>query len=64
MPAHCKIIPKTFSKKDLKKLMRHLRLSLTGQTVGPSIFDVMEILGKDKVLQRVRNYSNKFFRLL
>jgi glutamyl-tRNA synthetase len=34
-------------------LIHPLRLSLTGQTVSPGIFDVMQILGKEVVLRRM-----------
>lgn len=36
-----------------------LRLSLTGKTVSPGIFEVMEILGKDTVLQRITHFVQK-----
>jgi glutamyl-tRNA synthetase len=32
-----------------------LRLAVTGRTVSPGLFEIMEILGKEKVLQRVLN---------
>jgi glutamyl-tRNA synthetase len=32
-----------------------LRAALTGQTVSPPLFESMEVIGKDKVLERVRN---------
>jgi len=37
----------------LKKIAQPLRVALTGKTASPGIFDVMELLGKDKVLQRL-----------
>lgn len=36
-----------------------LRLSLTGKTVSPGIFEVMEILGKDTVIQRITDFVQK-----
>ena len=36
-----------------------LRLSVTGKTVSPGIFEVLEILGKDTVLQRITNFVQK-----
>jgi glutamyl-tRNA synthetase len=32
-----------------------LRVAVTGQTVSPPLFESMEIVGKDKVLERVKN---------
>jgi glutamyl-tRNA synthetase len=32
-----------------------LRLAVTGRTVSPGLFEIMEILGKEKVIQRVLN---------
>jgi glutamyl-tRNA synthetase len=37
----------------LKKIAQPLRVALTGKTASPGIFDVMELLGKDKVFQRL-----------
>lgn len=36
-----------------------LRLSVTGKTVSPGIFEVLEILGKDSVLQRITVFVQK-----
>ena len=36
-----------------------LRLVLTGMGNGPSLFDIMEIIGKDMTLDRLTNYSIK-----
>lgn len=36
-----------------------LRLSVTGKTVSPGIFEVLEILGKDTVLHRITNFVQK-----
>lgn len=36
-----------------------LRLSVTGKTVSPGIFEVLEILGKDTVLQRITIFVQK-----
>ena len=35
------------------KLMNPLRLSLVGSNIGPGLMDIMEILGKEEVLQRI-----------
>ena len=32
-----------------------LRVAVTGQTVSPPLFESMEILGKEKVLERIKN---------
>ncbi len=37
----------------LKKVAQPLRVALTGKTASPGIFEVMEILGKEKVLERL-----------
>jgi glutamyl-tRNA synthetase len=37
----------------LKKIAQPLRVSLTGKTASPGIFEVMEVLGKEKVLKRI-----------
>ncbi len=36
-----------------------LRLSVTGKTVSPGIFEVLEILGKDTVLHRITDFVQK-----
>jgi len=38
----------------LKKLAQPLRVALTGKTASPGIFEVMETLGKDVVLERIK----------
>ncbi len=38
----------------LRKIAQPLRVALTGKTASPGIFEVMELLGKDKVLERLR----------
>lgn len=35
------------------KLMNPLRLSLVGSNIGPGLMDMMELLGKEEVLQRI-----------
>jgi glutamyl-tRNA synthetase len=37
----------------LKKVAQPLRVSLTGRTASPGIFEVMEVLGRKKVLERL-----------
>ena len=36
-------------------LIHPLRLALTGHTVSPGIFDILQILGKETVLRRIEN---------
>ncbi len=36
------------------KLIHPLRLALTGQTTSPSLFDMMEVLGRETCLRRIR----------
>ena len=42
-------------KTDLKfgKIAQPLRVALTGKTVSPGIFEVLEVLGKAKVIKRL-----------
>jgi glutamyl-tRNA synthetase len=59
----------TFSEKDLEdafkrvmartglkfgKIAQPVRVALTGKTVSPGIFEIVEVLGKEKVLSRLR----------
>lgn len=37
-----------------KELLRFIRVAISGQTVGPPLFESMEILGKDETLWRLR----------
>lgn len=43
--------------KNIKLILiaQSVRLALTGKTVSPGIFEVMEILGKDEVIKRLKN---------
>lgn len=36
-----------------KQLIHPTRLALTGKTIGPGLFELMELLGKDKCLERI-----------
>ncbi len=38
----------------LGELAQVLRISLTGRTISPSMFEVMEVLGKDEVIARLK----------
>jgi glutamyl-tRNA synthetase len=50
-----KIFAAFLEEKEIKlgKIAQPLRVALTGKTVSPGIFEVMEVLGKDRVLQRI-----------
>lgn len=41
----------------LGQLMNPVRAILTGRTASPSVFEIIEILGRDIILTRLRNYS-------
>ena len=41
------------NKIKLRKVAQPLRVALTGKTASPGIFEVMEVLGKEKVLERL-----------
>jgi len=44
-------------KNDLKlgKLVQPLRAALTGSTVSPSVFDIMQVLGREESLRRIQS---------
>lgn len=48
-------------KKGLKmgQVAQPVRVALTGRTVSPSIFEVIDILGKDRVINRLKQTINK-----
>jgi glutamyl-tRNA synthetase len=41
------------------KLMNPLRISLVGSNIGPGLMDMMEVLGKEEVLQRINRALQK-----
>lgn len=45
--------------KELKagQIIHPLRLALTGMTISPGIFELMEVLGKERVLKRISNFQ-------
>jgi len=45
-------------KKDIKAalLIHPIRLAITGMTVGPGLFELMEILGEEKVFKRLEKF--------
>lgn len=43
-------------KMEAKDLIHPLRVVLTGKDISPPLFELMEIIGKDNVLQRINRY--------
>ena len=41
-------------------LINGIRTAVTGQAVGPGLFDVLVILGKDRVIRRLRGAGALF----
>jgi len=52
-----KIFDQVMEERELKlgKIAQPVRVALTGGTVSPGIFEVMEILGKDEVIKRLNS---------
>lgn len=52
-----KVFDEVMEERELKlgKIAQPVRVALTGGTVSPGIFEVMDILGKDEVLKRLDN---------
>ncbi|MBI1954239.1 MAG: glutamate--tRNA ligase [Proteobacteria bacterium] len=42
--------------KKLAEIAQPIRLALTGSTISPSIFDIMEVLGKEETLKRLHAF--------
>lgn len=42
------------------KIIHPLRVSLTGKTIGPGLFELMEILGKNETIKRLKEVKNVF----
>jgi glutamyl-tRNA synthetase len=42
------------------KLIHPARLALSGRTIGPGLFEMMELLGKETVIRRLLYAANKF----
>ena len=42
------------NEKSVKKVMNPLRISVTGKSASPGIFEVLEAIGKEKVLKRIK----------
>lgn len=41
----------------VRQLIHSLRMSVTGKEGGPGLFEVMELIGKDKCLDRIRRFT-------
>jgi glutamyl-tRNA synthetase len=41
-------------------LVHPVRLACTGKTAGPSLYHLLEVLGKDKVMKRVQRAPAEF----
>jgi glutamyl-tRNA synthetase len=56
VPALQKVFGEIIEQRGLKmvQIAQPVRVALTGRTVSPGIFEVMEILGKDKVIGRLK----------
>ena len=37
------------------KVMNALRLAIVGASIGPHLFDIMELIGKEQVVQRIES---------
>lgn len=53
-----KELAKTLDMK-LGKLIAPIRAVITGTNASPSVFSIISILGKDKIIHRLKNYKNK-----
>ena len=42
------------------KIMMPLRLALVGELKGPDVPDILEILGKEESISRIKNAVNNF----
>ncbi|RPI01861.1 MAG: glutamate--tRNA ligase [Ignavibacteriae bacterium] len=42
------------------KLIHPARLALSGRTIGPGLFEMLELLGKESVVRRLRGAAEKF----
>jgi len=55
--ANCEIVFKSFLEKSelgMGRVLPNLRLLITGQGMGPSMFDIMSLLGKEECLERMK----------
>lgn len=54
-------IRKFAERKSIKpaKIIHPLRMAITGKTMGPGLFELMEVLGKEKVIKRIDRAKEK-----
>lgn len=60
--ANCEIAFKSYLEKNelgMGRVLPNLRLSVTGQGMGPSMFDIMALLGKEECLNRMKKGINE-----
>jgi len=43
-------------KKERREMCKHIRLALSGNLIGPDLYDMMEVLGQQTVLKRLKDY--------
>ena len=43
---------------NLGKLAQPLRAAVTGKSVSPGLYELIEVLGKDETLARIKNINN------
>lgn len=44
------------------KVFHPIRVAISGRTQGPSLFHMMEVMGKEEVLKRIQLTTDKFFK--
>ena len=54
----CRAFVKDNPNWDVRDLFMSLRIALTGRTVSPPLFETMEVLGREKTLQRLQNAAD------
>jgi len=46
-----------FNKQNMEDALRHpVRLGVSGMTFGPGLFELLEVLGKEKVIKRLKKF--------
>jgi len=58
LEAVCRTFVKENSNWNVKDLFMTLRIALTGRKVSPPLFETMEVLGREKTLQRLQKAAN------
>ena len=44
------------------KVFHPIRVAISGRTQGPSLFHMMEVMGKDEVIRRIQQTVDKYFK--